>query len=89
MLVDGRDFPPVEGGVQFGGRCSEVVVPLSSQEWVVLRAAWPLTAAGWERMLVVLEAMRPGLVKGLSPMSPRGPYPGPPAGGTEDRKKVT
>jgi len=39
-----------------------VSIPCSPTEWVDLDAPWPLTPAEWNQLLVLLKAMRPGLV---------------------------
>lgn len=44
------------------GSVREVPIPLPGGEWPVLRATFPMSEEAWKQMLVVLEAMRSGLV---------------------------
>jgi len=38
-------------------------VPIAPDEWVMFRAAFPLTEGKWKQLLVTLDAMKPALVK--------------------------
>lgn len=40
-----------------------VHLPIDSETWAVLEAAFPLTQDGWDQMIAVLQAMRPALVQ--------------------------
>ncbi len=37
-------------------------LPYSATEWATLQAAFPLSEAEWDRMLAILNAMKPALV---------------------------
>jgi hypothetical protein len=41
----------------------EMSVPIAPDEWVMFRAAFPLTEGKWKQLLTTLEAMKPALVK--------------------------
>lgn len=38
-------------------------IPLTGGEWAYLTAAFPISEQQWQRMLAVLEAMKPGLIE--------------------------
>lgn len=40
-----------------------IMIPLTADAWATLWASWPLTEAGWGRMMALMEAMKPGLVE--------------------------
>lgn len=45
------------------GHLREVPIPIQGSAWPLLRAAFPLTEDAWTQMIMVLNAMKPGLVE--------------------------
>lgn len=45
------------------GQTREVPIPIQGSAWPLLRAAFPLTEDAWTQMIMVLNAMKPGLVE--------------------------
>ena len=41
----------------------DIPIAVSLERWVTLSGEWPITWEEWERMLTILETMRPGLVE--------------------------
>ena len=58
-------------------------IPLTGGTWASLEARFPLSAADWDRMLALLDVMKPGLVApvsvatGAAPGDAQGPESGP------------
>ena len=70
-----KDMPPPASIDQ-----RDVQIPLPSNEWATLRASFPINEGAWAQMLVVLNAMKPGLVKET---------PGPPTKASGDKNGVS
>lgn len=49
-----------------------VQVTYSPDEWALLQAPFPLSEAEWDKMLAVLQGMKPGLVRETSSRAPAG-----------------
>ena len=58
-----ESFDDVDGVEQKTSPMRSVQLPLSATEWATLSAHFPLTDDGWNQMIVVLNAMKPALVR--------------------------
>jgi len=75
---EGREGPPMldQASVQQGPSSQRAVIrtagappvniALDANTWVTIHAPFPLSKTAWDRMITVLEAMKPGLVAGVS-----------------------
>lgn len=48
--------PPLDGNVR------DIQLPLSADSWATLRAQFPMSEAAWQRLMTLLDAMKPALV---------------------------
>ena len=49
--------------VKSAGQLREVPIPIQGSAWPLLKAAFPLTEDAWTQMIMVLNAMKQGLVE--------------------------
>ncbi len=51
----------------------EIPIPLTVDEWALLKAPFPMIEAQWNQMLAVLTAMKPALVTPPQTLPPHAP----------------